>query len=260
MIEGLKENSSLEKVILVSVRTPDISEAQVEEYLDELEFLAETAGAIPVKRFTQNLAMPDSKTFVGRGKLEEIHNYIKIHEIDTIIFDEVDVLSDQLFEQLNDYGRVKIINVGENLHQALLSPKYFEKYYLPYYEKRLTQLHEGGIYCHIHVDGDFHDFLPYLSKMSFDGYEALTPIPQGDVTLEEMRDAIGDKVLLDGIPGIYFMPNVPRAELMACVEKLYDYFYPRLVLGASDEVPQGCDSVEAIERVKMVAKWCRVHG
>ena len=176
------------------------------------------------------------------------------------IFDEVDVLSDQLFEQLNDYGRVKIINVGENLHQALLSPKYFEKYYLPYYEKRLTQLHEGGIYCHIHVDGDFHDFLPYLSKMSFDGYEALTPIPQGDVTLEEMRDAIGDKVLLDGIPGIYFMPNVPRAELMACVEKLYDYFYPRLVLGASDEVPQGCDSVEAIERVKMVAKWCRVHG
>ena len=50
--------------------------------------MAETAGAIPVMRFTQNLAMPDSKTFVGRGKLEEIHNYIKINEIDTIIFDD----------------------------------------------------------------------------------------------------------------------------------------------------------------------------
>ncbi len=108
MIEGLKENSSLEKVILVSVRTPDISEAQVEEYLDELEFLAETAGAIPVKRFTQNLAMPDSKTFVGRGKLEEIHNYIKIHEIDTIIFD--DELTSSQFRNLEKILKCLILD------------------------------------------------------------------------------------------------------------------------------------------------------
>jgi GTP-binding protein HflX len=108
MIEGLTENSSLEKVILVSVRTPDISEVQVEEYLDELEFLAETAGAIPVKRFTQNLAMPDSKTFVGRGKLEEIHNYIKIHEIDTIIFD--DELTSSQFRNLEKILKCLILD------------------------------------------------------------------------------------------------------------------------------------------------------
>ncbi len=108
MVEGLKENSSLEKVILVSVRTPDISEAQVEEYLDELEFLAETAGAIPVKRFTQNLAMPDSKTFVGRGKLEEIHNYTKIHEIDTIIFD--DELTSSQFRNLEKILKCLILD------------------------------------------------------------------------------------------------------------------------------------------------------
>ena len=108
MIEGLKENSSIEKVILVSVRTPDISELQVEEYLDELEFLAETAGAIPVKRFTQNLAMPDSKTFVGRGKLEEIHNYIKIHDIDTIIFD--DELTSSQFRNLEKILRCLILD------------------------------------------------------------------------------------------------------------------------------------------------------
>ncbi len=98
MIDGLPDSNNIEKVILVSVRTPDVSELQVEEYLDELEFLAETAGAIPVKRFTQNLAMPDSKTFVGRGKLEEIHNYLKIHDIDTIIFD--DELSSSQFRNL----------------------------------------------------------------------------------------------------------------------------------------------------------------
>ena len=88
MIEGLPGTENLERVVLVSVRTPGVSEQQIEEYLDELAFLAETAGAVPVKRFVQNLQMPDSRTFVGSGKLEEIHNYIKVHEIETVIFDD----------------------------------------------------------------------------------------------------------------------------------------------------------------------------
>jgi len=88
MIEGLPGTENLEKVILVSVRTPDVSEQQIEDYLDELAFLAETAGAIPVRRFVQNLSMPDSKTFVGSGKLEEIQNFMKVHDIDTVIFDD----------------------------------------------------------------------------------------------------------------------------------------------------------------------------
>jgi GTP-binding protein HflX len=88
MIEGLPGTENLERVILVSVRTPEVSEQLIEEYLDELAFLAETAGAVPVKRFVQNLPMPDSRTFVGSGKLEEIHNYMKVHEIDTVIFDD----------------------------------------------------------------------------------------------------------------------------------------------------------------------------
>ena len=88
MIESLPQNNTREKVVLVSVRTPDVSEQMVNEYLDELAFLAETAGVTPVKRFIQNLPMPDSRTFVGRGKLEEILNYIKIHEVDTVIFDD----------------------------------------------------------------------------------------------------------------------------------------------------------------------------
>ncbi|TAJ13562.1 GTPase HflX [Marinilabiliaceae bacterium JC017] len=88
MIEGVSTKKELEKVILVSVKKPEESEQQVQEYLDELAFLAETAGAEPVKQFVQNLSMPDSKTFVGRGKLEEINDYIKIHEIRTVIFDD----------------------------------------------------------------------------------------------------------------------------------------------------------------------------
>jgi GTPase len=77
-----------QKAILVSVITKDVTDAQATEYLDELAFLAETAGAITLKRFTQKLQNPDSKTFVGKGKLEEIAAYVKAKGIQLIIFDD----------------------------------------------------------------------------------------------------------------------------------------------------------------------------
>ena len=70
-----------------------------------------------------------------------------------------------------------------------------------------------------------------------------------------MAEHIGDKVLLDGIPAVMFMPQYSREELMETVEKVVRLFSPRLVLGISDEVPEGTDE-EAIERVEMIAKWC----
>ena len=77
-----------ESAILVGVVKKDETEQQVKEYLDELAFLAETAGAIAVKRFVQKLSHPDSKTFVGKGKLEEIARYVAEHGIRTVIFDD----------------------------------------------------------------------------------------------------------------------------------------------------------------------------
>jgi GTP-binding protein HflX len=73
---------------LAGVVTRHQSEQMLTEYLDELEFLAETAGAIPVKRFTQKLDHPDSKTFMGSGKLNEIIEFIKAEDIDLLIFDD----------------------------------------------------------------------------------------------------------------------------------------------------------------------------
>jgi len=77
-----------EKAVLIGLVTKDQNEAQVKEYLDELAFLAETAGAIAVKTFYQKLSHPDSKTFVGKGKLEEIKDYIWEKEIQLAIFDD----------------------------------------------------------------------------------------------------------------------------------------------------------------------------
>jgi len=74
--------------VLVGVIQKNQTDTQVKEYLDELSFLAETAGAITIKRYVQKLAHPDSRTFVGKGKLEEIRQYISTHQISLVIFDD----------------------------------------------------------------------------------------------------------------------------------------------------------------------------
>ena len=77
-----------ERVILVAVSKPGQPEIQTKEFLDELEFLAHTAGAVILKRFVQKLDHPESRTYVGKGKLEEIASYIKANEIVIAIFDD----------------------------------------------------------------------------------------------------------------------------------------------------------------------------
>lgn len=88
MIEKKNQIQQEEKAVLIGVIQKDQTETQVQEYLDELAFLAETAGAVTVKRFTQKLQHPDSRTFIGKGKLEEVKNYIQAKDIRVVIFDD----------------------------------------------------------------------------------------------------------------------------------------------------------------------------
>jgi hypothetical protein len=148
---------------------------------------------------------------------------------------------------------VPIVNFGENIDGFLDPPEMWRKHLIPYYRRRTEQLRAAGKFVHIHVDGAMRCLLPYLRDCPWDGIEAPTPVPQGDVTLDEIKAALGDLVLLDGIPALYFVPSLyPYAvdELVACAKKLVDLFYPRLVLGISDELPPDAD----IERVRLVGQ------
>jgi GTP-binding protein HflX len=78
----------MEKAILIGLITQDVTQDQAYEYLDELAFLAKTAGAKPVRNFTQKLPHPDNKTFLGKGKIEEVRLYAEEEEIKLIIFDD----------------------------------------------------------------------------------------------------------------------------------------------------------------------------
>jgi GTP-binding protein HflX len=97
-----------EKAILVGLIHKEQTEAQVKEYLDELAFLAETAGAIAVKKFIQRLAHPDSRTFVGKGKLEEIQQYVTGKDITLAIFD--DELSGSQISNIEKVLNIKTID------------------------------------------------------------------------------------------------------------------------------------------------------
>lgn len=89
MIEKKQALTGDERALLVGLVQKEQTEQQVNEYLDELSFLAETAGATAVKRFTQKLQHPDSRTFVGKGKLEEIRQYIQRRgDIGIVVFDD----------------------------------------------------------------------------------------------------------------------------------------------------------------------------
>ncbi|KAA3638331.1 MAG: GTPase HflX [Bacteroidetes bacterium] len=104
---GLKKGT--EHAVLVGLIQRNQTEEQVEEYLDELEFLALTAGAKTVKRFTQKMDSPNPRTFVGKGKLEEVFDYIEWHEeINMVIFD--DDLSGKQTSILEEFLKVKIID------------------------------------------------------------------------------------------------------------------------------------------------------
>ena len=102
-----------ETAILVGLITKEQDEAKTKEYLDELEFLADTAGAVTVKRFTQKVGGPNQTTYVGKGKLEEIRDYIKQeedneHEIGMVIFD--DELSPRQIRNIESMLKVKILD------------------------------------------------------------------------------------------------------------------------------------------------------
>ena len=101
-----------ETAILVGLITKEQDEAKTKEYLDELEFLADTAGAVTVKRFTQRVGGPSSVTYVGSGKLEEIRPYIKDEEdaerdIGMVILD--DEMYDKQIRNIEKEMEVKIL-------------------------------------------------------------------------------------------------------------------------------------------------------
>lgn len=165
-------------------------------------------------------------------------------------FKALDESNERLIKVINK-SPINIINFGDNLHCGTLPPAYFEKYVLPTYLKRCELLHSGGKFVYSHWDGDTKSLLKYAKVCGLDGIEAITPKPQGDVTIEEIKENLGDDIfLIDGISAVLFDEMYSLEELEKQTKQLIELFAGKLILGISDEISSTGD----IERVKFVGK------
>ena len=142
----------IEHAVLVGLITPSQPEDRTKEYLDELAFLADTHGIVPVKRFTQRLDQPNTATYVGEGKLEEIDQYIaEHHPVDVVIFD--DELSPRqirnIEKALNHEGKpdvrvidrtILILEIFLQRAQTSYAKTQVEMAHLQYMLRRLTRM------------------------------------------------------------------------------------------------------------------------
>jgi hypothetical protein len=157
---------------------------------------------------------------------------------------------ERLIEAINA-SPIEIINFGDNVHASTLSFPLFLKYVLPSYQKRNELLHKAGKFTYAHWDGDTKPLLPFAKETGLDGIEAITPKPQGDVTIEEMKEGLGnDLFLIDGIAAILFNDMFSLEALEAQAKKIIEYFAPKLILGISDEISSTGD----IERIKFIGR------
>lgn len=166
-------------------------------------------------------------------------------------FKVLDESHERLINVINSQNKIEIINFGDNIHGGILPPGLFKKYVLPIYQKRNELLHKSGKFTHAHWDGDVKPLLSYLKETGLDGIEALTPKPQGDVTLEEMKEAVGgNMILLDGIAALLFNELYSEEQLIDQTKRIIELFAPKLILGISDEMA----STGNIERIRLVGK------
>jgi len=145
----------------------------------------------------------------------------------------------------------RIFNLGDHATNEFTPPPILKRYMIPRWQRIAERLHAAGRYVHTHWDGNSRLMLPYLKETGLDGVEALTPAPMGDITLEEIKEAVGDgMVVLDLLPAIDFLPGRRTQDLLDFARKAIDMFAPRLILGISDEISE----VGQIEKVEAVSE------
>jgi uroporphyrinogen-III decarboxylase len=160
------------------------------------------------------------------------------------------ILESEFIKQIDAYrGKpVAELNFGDNMHQDLCPPPYFKEYVIPFYKRMMPLVHAQGMVATSHFDGYLKQLLPLVGETGLDGLECVTPLPQGDVSLEEMKEGMGEMFLRDGIPAVYMCPWTPVKTLKSHVQELMEAFYPRLILGISDLLPANGE----VERIRLV--------
>jgi hypothetical protein len=151
----------------------------------------------------------------------------------------------------------RIFNLGDHTTNEFTPPPILKRYCIPRWQKISARLHEHGRFVHTHWDGNSRLLLPYLQESGLDGVEALPPLPMGDMTLEQIKAAVGDRIVcLDLLPAIHFLSHFSMRQCLDFTKRVMDMFAPRLILGISDEISQ-VGEIEKVEAItELVDDYC----
>ena len=152
-----------------------------------------------------------------------------------------------------------LVCFGETITGEVVSPRLFQKYYAPYYRKRVPGLHAKGKYIFVHIDGTMRPVLPLIAATGIDCAQSLTAAPVGDVSIQEMRALAGDELILwAGIPGVYFSPLYPVDAVRDMVMDYMKYHKEdaKFIMGVCDQVPPDGE----IDRVRMISDLVEQYG
>jgi len=170
----------------------------------------------------------------------------------------IEGLQDEIY-RLAEKLPSKIIHFGEHVHSVINDPRIFKKYQIPYFKKRIAQLHAKGKICSCHWDGHFKDLLPLIKDTGFDAIHGVTPKPSGDVTLTELIDAVeGKTVLWGGIPAPIFQEPFTDQHFEEYVMNILKTIAPgdRFIMDIGDNLgPTGY-----IHRLRTVKDILEKHG
>lgn len=143
----------------------------------------------------------------------------------------------------------RLFNLGDHATNEFTPPPILKKYLLPRWQRISRRMAERQCYVHSHWDGHSRQILPFLQESGLQAVEALTPEPMGDMSLEMIKGAVKDNiVVLDLIPAILFLPSYSTQEVLDFTKRVIDLFAPKLILGVSDEISQ-VGQIEKIEAV-----------
>ena len=148
-----------------------------------------------------------------------------------------------------------LVHFADNLTSEFYTP-FFDDYMAGPYQKRLDALHSANVKCAVHLDGTVRGLLPKLAAVGFDAVEAITPIPAGDVPIEEMRKlANNDNVILwGGMPGTMFCEPYTWPDVERHIDKvLQSWAGQRFILGVADQVPANGD-IEICRKISRMVK------
>jgi len=141
-------------------------------------------------------------------------------------------------------GPCRLLTIGSNIEAQTISPTLFERYALPYLQQASKILHEYNKFAEYHFDGFVRPLLPLISKSGLDSIEAFTPVPQGDVTIEEVLDALPKSIIVQGgIPSCALVEMFPWDEFENLVRRVIDAGKStgRVIVGLGDNAPPDVD-------------------